>query len=60
MKDLEDIESSDGDIEEADYISSSGEARLVSHSVLQSCAACEEDSDELTLCDSLLLLDEDL
>ena len=32
--DLEDIESDDGDIEEADYISSSGEGQLVSLSVL--------------------------
>ena len=28
--DLEDIESDDGDVEEADYITSSGEAQLVS------------------------------
>jgi hypothetical protein len=58
--DLEDIESDDGDVEEADYISSSGEAHLVSHRVLQSRIACEEDDDEPALRDSLLLLDEDL
>ena len=58
--DLEDTESDDGNIEEADYISSSGEGQLVSLSVLQSRAACEEDSDEPALRDSLLLLDEDL
>ena len=55
--DLEDTES-DGDVE-ADYITSSGEAQLVSRSVLPSRAACE-DVDEPALRDSLLLLDEDL
>ena len=57
---MEDIESDDGDVEEADYISSTSEALLVSRSVLQSCATSEEDTDEPTLRDSLLLLDEDL
>ena len=53
VSDLEDTESDDGDIEVADYITSSGEAQLVSHS--------EEDADdEPALRDSSLLLDEDL
>lgn len=34
MNDLEDTESHDGDIEEADYTSSSEKAELVSHSHL--------------------------
>ena len=58
--DLVDIENDDGDVEEVDYISCSGEAQLVSRSVLQSRAASEEDADEPALGDSLLLLDEDL
>ena len=58
--DLEDTESKDGDVEEAYYISSTGEAELVTHTLLQSRAVCEEDTDEPALSDSLLLLDEDL
>ena len=57
--DFGNTESDDGNIEDADYISSSGEGQLVSLSVLQFRAACEEDTDEPALRDSLLL-DEDL
>ena len=53
-------ESDDGDVEEADYISSTGEPELVTRTFLQSCAMCEKDADEPALYNSLLLLDEDL
>ena len=58
--DLEDTESNDGDVEEADHISSTGEAELVTRMLLQSHSICEEDADEPALHDSLLLLDEHL
>ena len=56
---LEDTESDD-DVEDADYISSTGEPELFTRTLLQSRAMCEEDADEPPLRDSLLLLDEDL
>ena len=58
--DLEDVESDDGDIEEADYITSSGKAKLVSRSVMVSRAACEEDADKPALCNSLLWMTKEL
>ena len=40
---MEDTESDDGDVEEADYISSTGEAELVTRTLLQSHAMCKKD-----------------
>ena len=55
---LSDTESEDGDIEEANHISASGEATLVSHGLLRS--RIDNDADEPALRNSLLLQDTEL
>ena len=57
--DLSDTESDNGDMEEADYVSASDEATLVSHGHLCSPIA-EDDADEPALQDSLVLHDTEL
>ena len=59
--DLEDAESNDGDVEEADYISATGRAELVPLSARGSGMTTGMfEEDEPALRDSLLLLDTDL
>ena len=57
---LEDAETDDGEVEVADYVTSSGMAEVLSHHVLHFQPTLEDDADEPAFRNSLLLLDSDL